>query len=243
MRALGLCFLVACASSAEATPSAAPVDAGPPTVSAEECTTRCTAKAEACGAPSAQAGTICAQMCTAAVTEAQAACLEGKSCADLISAASQGSTLTSICGGPEPGTNTALGPTTVPAELTLATGIPAGYVVDHSNAGGMRSSLFNVAGPPVAVPTLTLGQFPELTGRNDIEVVSPPRNGCESVVNVTISATQLAVSTSGVDVLPETKCADFLNAIASQGATLKVKRVTWKGSTETSKVTIVLKKL
>lgn len=246
MRVLPLSFLavvLACSSSSAEKPSAAPADAGPPTVSPEACSSRCVAKAQACGAPAAQAGGTCASMCTMAVTEAQAACLEAKSCSDLIAAAAQRATLSTICPGPEAAPGTAAGPTSVPADLTIATGIPADYVVEHTNAGSMRSSLFNVGGPPLFVPAPELGHVPTLAGRSDVNVVSPPRNGCESVFNVTITEAQLSVSTSAVDVLPDTKCADFIDAVAAGGATLKLRHVAWEGSPETSTVTIELRRL
>jgi hypothetical protein len=233
--------ILACSSS-HAT-AEAPADAGPPTVTSEACATRCAAKAETCGAPAAQAGTTCASMCTSAITETQAACLEAKTCAELIAAASQGGTVSTICPGPEPVPGAAPGPTSVPDALTVATGIPANYVVDHTNAGAMRSSLFNVAGPPLLVPAPTDGHLPSVAEGRDVTVLSPPRNGCESVINVTLSATQLAVSTSGVDLVPDTKCADFIDAIAAEGLTLKLRHVPWKGSTETSTVTVALRRL
>ena len=237
-----LCVVGCSGSSSPSEAKPEPVDAGPPTVSAQDCTTRCAAKAQACGAPAAQAGTICGSICNTAITEAQAACLEAKTCSDLVAAAGQGGTISTICPGPEADPSTTA-PSSVPAELTIATAIPANYVVDHTSEGTMRSSLFNVGGRPLFVPAPELGHLPELTKRSEVTVVSPPRNGCDSPINVTISATQLSVSTSGVDVLPETKCADFIDAIATRGATFTLTKVPWPGTTETSTVTIVLKRL
>lgn len=247
MRALSLFWLlpvaVACSSSESAAPSA-PVDAGPPTVTTEACTTRCVAKAQACGAPAAQAGQTCASVCVNAVTEAQAACLEAKSCSDLISAAASGSpSISTICPGLEAAPIEVVGPTSVPATVTIATAIPSDYLVNHTNAGMLRSSLFNVAGVPLFIPASMAAYLPLVAERTELTVESPPRNGCESVFNVTVTARQLAVSTSGVDTLPDTKCADFIDAVAAQGATLTLKNVPWKASTETSTVTIVLRKL
>lgn len=248
MRVSPLCLLafvvvaVACASSAETTPGSPAVDAGPPTVSPEACGTRCVAKAQSCGAPATQAGQICASICATAVTEAQAACLEGKSCVDLI-AAGGGATLSTICPGLDPAPASPSGPTSVPSQLTIAAAIPDGYLVRRTDAGSMRSSLFNIAGPPIFLPAPGGGALPSLAKRVDATVLSPPRNGCESIFNVTISATQLAVSTSGVDVLPDTKCADFIDAVAARGVTLTFDRVAWSGSTETSTVTVVLRRL
>lgn len=229
-------------ASTDAVDAAAGSDAGPPTVSAEACRGRCAAKVEACGAPSAQAGTICRTICAAAITEGQAACLEARSCTDLVAAASQRATLGTICPVAEPASGETAGPISVPAEITIAAVIPAGYVVDHTNAGAMRSSLFNVAGPALVVPTLPAGHLPSVARRGELVVVSPPRNGCESAINVTLTATQVAVSTSGVDLLPETKCADFIDAVAEHGVTLTLRDVPWDGSAERSTVTVVLRR-
>lgn len=235
-------FVVACSSGSDH--KNAPVDAGPPTVSPQACSTRCVAKAQSCGAPAAQAAPLCAPKCAIAITEAQATCLEEKTCAELI-AAGQGASLSTLCPGLDPvQTAPITGPTVVPAALTIATAIPSGYsVVTHTDAGELRSSLFNVAGPPQFAPAPEAGHFPSLANSANITVVSPPRNGCDSVFNVTIDAQQLAVSTSAVDTLPDTKCAAFLDAIAAQGLTLTIAKAPWEGSTETSTVTIALRRV
>lgn len=246
MRVVGCLFslslAVACSSGSDHAKE--PVDAGPPTVSPQACSTRCVAKAASCGASAAQASPLCGSMCSMAVTEAQAACLEGKTCAELI-ASGQGVSFSTLCPGLDPVQSAPIaGPTVVPPELTIATAIPSAYsVVTHDDAGQLRSSLFNVAGPPQFAPQPEAGHFPSLANSATITVVSPPRNGCDSVFNVTINARELAVSTSAVDTLPDTKCAAFMDAIAAQGLTLRVEKAPWAGSTETSTVTIALRRV
>ncbi|MBX3231908.1 MAG: hypothetical protein KIT84_12080 [Labilithrix sp.] len=247
--AVVLAVFAACSDDepATATPEANEGDAGPLTVSPAACKGRCEAKAAECNAPSAQAELICAQICNAAVTEGQAQCLEATSCGDLVGVASRGGALASICplfGDASAGT---VGPTEppafVPPAVTIAAAIPPGYVATHTTAGTMLSSLFNVAGPPSFSTPLPPGHFPLLQHpRVDATVVSPPRSGCASKINVTIDATTLAVSTSGVDVSPSTTCAAFIDAIAAEGLTLTLEDVPWANTEERSTVTIALRK-
>lgn len=65
-----------CSDSASTSPDAA-------SSTPADCSTRCTAKAQTCGAPATQATQACATLCPKVTSGAQLTCLEGSSCADL----------------------------------------------------------------------------------------------------------------------------------------------------------------
>lgn len=248
----------ACSSSSSAEPGGTTTTTSTssggssPAISASDCNTRCGDKLEQCGATATQAAQGCSETCSGSISEAQASCLEAKSC-DQLEALAAGATIDTLCAKGTSTTSSSSSTTssgtsgnptsTIPTSITITATIPSDYESLHTMTDGKIASLFNVAPKPTFDPEPPPGSYPDIFNATDVTLDSPDRTAgaCgTSKFSFVLNASQLGVMISGVDTLPATACASFTDHLA-KGATLTLKNVTWPNSSVKSTVKIVLK--
>ena len=226
---------------------------GDTTLSSSECTSRCSAKLNTCDELKSQASAGCSQLCTGSVTAGQATCLEDKTCSELLEAFGEGKDLDALC--PKGSTNSSSGSTSggtssgstntdTPTNLTITATIPSDYEAIHKKTGDSIASIFNVAPKPTFSPAvqITASHLPQLDKAESVTLDSPerPAGACGTAkFSFVLNSSQIGVQISGADVLPETSCATFTDALA-KGATLTLKGVPWLNSSVKATVKIVL---
>lgn len=230
-----------------------------PKIDNAECQARCGSKFETCNAPPSSVEQGCAMLCTGGITEAQAMCLEAKSCDELeryaggasiddicpksSGGSSSGSSSSSSSGGSSSSGNSK---DDTPENLTITGKIPSGYKVTHTESEGRIASAFTVAPEPTFDPDVQISglHLPLLDKAESVTVDSPkrPTGACgDAEFSFALNASQIGVSLVGVDEVGSAACASFTDSLA-KGATFTLKGVPWNNSSVKATVKIVLEK-
>ena len=242
---------LACSSESTSSPGAsssgsAGSSGGSPTLSTAECSTRCKAKLGACGAPSSQSEQGCAQLCGGSITEAQATCFENADCEDIAAAESvddlcpksSGSSGTSGSSGSSGSSGTNGG---LPTSLTITGRFGSVKAIHVKGDDDDIASNINVAPEPSFDPSQP-STLPNVAGEGvSAKIESPDPGNCKANISYVLSLSQVGVSVTGVDALPDTDCVTFTDEIASDGIKATLTNVPYPNSSTKATVRIDLK--
>lgn len=162
----------------------------------------------------------------------------GKHTSTSTTTTSSGTTVTSTSSGSNPFP-------TPPDTLTISATLPSkDDATIHTKSDDKIASLFNVAPKPSFDPDTDINAsfLPLLDKAGAMTLDSPDREGgaCgDAKFQFALNASQISVSIAGVDTLPDTACARFVDDLAS-GAEFTFTDVPWANSSKKTTVKIVL---
>ncbi len=224
---------------------------------AANCPGRCSTKATACMLPTNIVDPYCQQLCGAAPTEGQMACLEGKSCQELTNA---GANPLSLCPAGNPGGGgsgqggsgqggsggpAGSGTGTIPDTMTVSGRRKPGNQPIHILNDAMTQIASSLSGgAAVTYSYADVRGNLNLQGAASKSVTapsSPSTSDCADIagIGVTLNASEFGYTFTGVDALPATGCADFADAVHEQGLTMRFTDVPVLNSSSKVKEVIV----
>lgn len=240
LASLFTCAALACTTTTE---SASPPGSGSSTSStssssgsadplADEstCTTTCEKKLEGCDIGPSDAANACASFCATPRTTRQLACLDDASCRALLASESLeelcASTSSSSSGGSSSGGSSSGGsssggsssgnvskPATVKISAKVGTVKPTHLL--SSDQKKIISAL-SMGGAPSFSPSKP-SELPNVTKPKSVTVSSPSLGSCKPNMAFTLNGSQVAVTLTATDILPETDCAKWTDEIAASG--------------------------
>lgn len=198
-----------------------------PVADESTCTQTCEDKLESCDVPPSDASSACASFCGRSPTTKQLACVDAASCSKLLSSASFeelcGATTSSSSGGSSSGGSSSGGSTSSSGGTSKPTSVKItakfGTVkATHILSGDKTKiiSAISLGGPPSFSPSKP-SELPNVTKPKSVSVSSPSLGSCKPNMAYSLNGSQVAVTITATDTLPESDCATWTDEIASSG--------------------------
>jgi hypothetical protein len=215
---------------AGASSSSSSSGAGDPLADPSICTKTCEDKLVACKVPPADAERGCESFCASSPTTKELACVDGATCNDLLSAGSLdalcGGTSSSSSGGSSSGGSSSggsssggssSGGTSKPTSMKITAKVGNAKATHILSSDEKKIiSAISIGGPPSFSPSKP-SELPNVTKPKSFSVSSPSLGECKPNVAFTLNGSQVAVTVTATDVLPDADCAKWTDAIASSG--------------------------